>query len=105
ATGTITASVTNSISANNGQSGFFVFTQAGKATTSLLLTRSAVANNGTGLLVSETAAATLRFGQSSITGNQQSWATGPGSVLQSLGDNYVAGNTLEIDVPTTITRK
>jgi len=61
------------VSANNGGDGVFVHTNAGRATTNLMLMQSAVANNGgTALTVSNAPNASLLVGQSSITDNAAS---------------------------------
>jgi hypothetical protein len=91
-TGTIKATAADSAVANNGNIGFWATSSAGQAATSLLVVRSVSANNSVGVSAFGGATATLRVGQSAITGNAQTWFTNAGSVLQSFGDNYIVGN-------------
>ena len=59
-------------------------------------------NNGTGLSAD---IATLRAGQSTITGNGNSWTSLNNGIVQSFGDNYIAGNDDGDPAPPTIARK
>jgi hypothetical protein len=92
ATGTMDVTVTNSVAAGNRRAGFTASSVNGKATTSLALIRSVAANNDSGVNADGGQPARLRVGQSAITGNAKTWRLGGGAVLQSFGDNYVAGN-------------
>lgn len=67
-TNTIKASVSESVVASNVLAGFFSFTQAGNAPTSLMVFHSVAANNGFGVEAQGTGA-TLRLANSSVTGN------------------------------------
>jgi hypothetical protein len=88
ASGTIDATVTNTVSANNGRFGFN--SASVDIATSVTVVRSVAANNSTGLAAGGTAK--MRVGQSTITGNTlHTWFTS-GGTLQSFGDNYIAGN-------------
>jgi len=102
--GTINAIVTDTVVANNGRTGFFVISTSGSATTSLMLDRSVAANNGTGLSA-DGAPATLRVGQSTITGNTFSWSVANSAVLRSYGDNNIDGNGDGDPAPTTTATK
>jgi hypothetical protein len=104
-TGTIAATVADSIAANNGASGFVVSSFAGSATTSLLVVRSLAAGNATGLTAGGNVLATLRVGQSTVTGNATSWAATSGAILRSYGDNNIDGNGDSNPAPTTIVKK
>jgi hypothetical protein len=105
AAGTIAATVTDSVSANNVRDGFVASSGAGKAATSLMLVRSVAANNGNGLHAGDAATATLRVGQSSITGNDTGWVAFGGAPLQSFGDNYIADNSTGDFAPPPIATK
>jgi len=101
----VVATVTDSVSANNGQDGFGAFSGGG-ATINLTVTRSVAANNGFfGFFAGVVPTVSMRFGQSVITGNAQGWAIERNAVLQSFGDNYIAGNADGDPAPPTIARK
>jgi len=103
-TGTLDVSFSDSMSANNS-TGFDVFSSAGKATTRVLLARSVVANNtGFAVIVADAPITMVRIGQSTITGNGLTFAL-TGAVLQSFGDNYIAGNANDTNLQTTIATK
>jgi hypothetical protein len=100
--GTINASVTDSVAANNAGVGFLV---ASTTTTpaGLMVVRSLAANNGTGLSA-QGANATLRLTQSTVTGNTTSWSA-PAAILRSYGDNNIDGNADGSPAPPTIAKK
>jgi hypothetical protein len=89
ATGTLSATVTNSVAAGNQGTGFAVFTSSEPA--SLMVYGSVAANNGTGIEATETGAM-LWIGQSTVTGNANGWQTTVGGVIQSAGTNLIIGN-------------
>src|SRR5262249_42564181 len=95
-TGTVDATIADSVAAGNGGNGFRVSSKGGFAQTNLLVVRSLSVNNAIGVvaLVARGQATTpaLRIGQPSLAGNAVSWAFTLGAVLESFGDNYVAGN-------------
>jgi hypothetical protein len=86
--GKVNVEIADSVSASNG-TGFEVGSLG--ATTNVTVTRSVATNNGMGLYAAN-GSASLRIGQSTITGNQYTW-TNSGATLQSFGDNYVGGNS------------
>jgi hypothetical protein len=91
-TGTINATVSDSIAAHNGSTGFYVLSASGDALTTLTVFHSVAANNnGTGIAAQFTGA-TLRLAQSVVTGNAFGWVVSNGGVLASYGDNYIDGN-------------
>ena len=90
-TGRVNATVADSVAAGNGTVGFFVISDAGRAATSLMVVRSVAANNGFGL-AAQGVPATLRVGQSTVTGNTTTFFTLGGAGLSSYGDNNIAGN-------------
>jgi len=102
--GTLNATVADSVAANNSN-GFFALSNAGQATTSLMVIRSVAANNGIGLRVANTPNATLRVGQSTITGNTATWSVSGTGVLQSYGDNNIDGNVDGGPILTVIAKK
>ena len=67
-----------------------------------MVIRSVVAHYGTGLIASA-ADATLRVGQSTMTGNANSW--GGDGTLRSYGDNNIDGNFDGDPAPITIAKK
>jgi hypothetical protein len=104
-TGTIMATAADSVAANNVNSGFVVNSGAGLAATSLMLIRSVAANNNNVGVSAVGAAATVRIGQSTVTGNASGWSQVSGGVLRSYGDNNIDGNTVNEGPPTTIVLK
>jgi Right handed beta helix region len=103
-TGTINATVEDSVAGGNAASGFRVFSGAASAAASLMVARSVAANNGAGISASG-AKATLRVGQSAVTGNALSWQVTSSAVLRSYGDNNIDGNGDGDPAPTTIPAK
>jgi len=89
-TGTINATLADSVSSNNGATGIGVGTGGGAA--SLMVVRSVAANNGIGIAAVQGANVTLRVSASTVTGNTTSWVTGGGAILRSYGDNNIDGN-------------
>jgi hypothetical protein len=100
--GTIKATVVDSVAAGNGSTGFGV-ASAG-APSSLMVVRSVSANNLSGMSASF-ASATLRVGQSTVTGNAASLPGFNGAIVRSYGDNDIDGNGDGNPGPTTIARK
>jgi hypothetical protein len=90
-TGTITATVSESVSFHNGNAGFAVFSATGAAPTTFSLFHSVSSNNGVGMLANVTGA-TLRITQSMVTGNSKGWSLSGGGVIASYGDNAIDGN-------------
>ena len=106
ATGTVDATVTDSLSANNGNGGVTSASDTGRATTTVTLIRSVVANNKmTGLAAVNVPIAILRVGESAVTGNAKTQLALGGAVIQSFGDNYVVGNDDGDPALPPITRK
>jgi hypothetical protein len=104
-TGTISATVADSVAAGNNRNGFYAFSSAGHAATSLLVTRSVSAHNSVGVNV-EGPPATLRVGQSLVTGNKTTWFVKSGGLLRSYGDNALDGNDDgDPAIPTVIVKK
>jgi hypothetical protein len=101
----VKATVADSVAAGNG----YGIAGAGKA--NITVVRSEISNNATGL--SPNTNATIRIGQSVLTGNHESWVSwggGPGpsgfpGTVQSYGDNYIDGNDDGNPAPPTIARK
>jgi hypothetical protein len=89
--GKVTATAVDSVVAGNSNTGFFVNTQSGGATASLMVLRSVVANNLTGITANFTGS-TLWMGQSTVTGNTAGWSVTSGGVVQSYGTNQITGN-------------
>jgi len=87
--GTVDATVSDSAAANNGD-GFRL--EAGHAAASLTLVRAVAADNRSHGIAAIGGTAIVRIGASSITGNALSWVAGDGALVQSFGDNTIAGN-------------
>jgi hypothetical protein len=91
-TGTIDATVSDSVAAHNSIVGFYTFTLGGQAPTTLMVFHSVAANNDIGLQVNG-AGATIRAAQSVVTGNSgHGWVVVNPNVIASYGDNYIDGN-------------
>jgi hypothetical protein len=102
--GTINATVSESVAAKNGNVGYFAFTSVGHAPTTLMLFHSVSANNGTGLETNGSGA-TIRAAQSMVTGNTTGWLATNSGVVLSYVDNYIDGNVGGETAPTTTLKK
>jgi len=103
-TGTIRTTIADSVASGHGVAGFALSAFPGEAPTSLMVVRSVTANNAWGFNLNG-GNATLRAGQSAVTGNTFSWAADNGAVLRSYGDNNIDGNADGDPAPTTIAKK
>ena len=88
-TGTIAATIADSISAGNGQG---LFVASAKPAVTATVVRSVVANNAGEAFVASGTGARVAIGRSTVTGNATTAVTQLGGVLQSFGDNHIAGN-------------
>jgi hypothetical protein len=100
--GTVRATVVESVATNCQNSGFVVSGSAGAASASLMLIRSVASGNGVGIQTSQ-GNATLRVSQSLIIGNTSAWAQ-PGGTLRSYGDNYIELGQTQV-FPSIIAKK
>jgi len=102
---TIDAAVEDGIAAESANGGFLALSNGPKS--NLMLIRSVAAHNGTsGGIGVQGPNATLRVGQSTITGNAISWKVTSGGLLQSYGDNNIDGNADgDPAIPTIIAKK
>ncbi len=96
--GAIRATVTDSVAANNGATGFAVNSRA-----QLILIRSVAAANAKGASASN--ASILLIGQSTVTGNKVSWSTAGTSLFASYGDNNIDANDDGGPAPPTFPKK
>jgi hypothetical protein len=103
--GTINATVTDSVVTGSIGDGLLV--TALNSPTSLMVFRSVVANNNIGISASSTGSthATLRIGQSTVTGNTFGWEAVTTGIVQSYGDNKIDGNVEDQGPPPTILNK
>jgi hypothetical protein len=103
-TATVNAVATDSLAVKNNAAGYTVVSAGPQAT--LMLVRSLAADSGNEGISAVNANASLRIGQSTLTGNARTWFTVGGGLLQSFGDNYIVGN-LDGDpvLPGTIARR
>ena len=100
----VSATVADSVIAGNINQGLFARSLGG-GTANLMVLNSVASYNSTGIVADGTNA-TVRIGQSGITGNTlKSWdSTGSAKVL-SYGDNYIDGNGDGDPAPPSIARK
>jgi len=106
ASGSVNASVMNTVSANNGRDGITVFATTNNAQVNLMLMQCIISNNiGTALDAEGGGPGILRVGQSIISANGRTLLVGSGNTLQSFGDNYIAGNADGDPSPPLIARK
>jgi hypothetical protein len=98
-TGTVKATVYDSVSAGN-DFGFYAATDSGKAPTTLMLFHSVAANNGNGLLASGVGGI-IRIANSMVTGNVNGWI----GTVQSYGNNSIDGNTSNETAPPGVALK
>jgi hypothetical protein len=101
-TGTIHASVFDSVVAGNAVYGFYASSSGGF--TDLTLFHSVAANNGTGLFANG-ANSIIIVAQSLVTGNTNGWQTFSGGFVTSFADNYIVANTANEAAPPSIARK
>src|SRR5262245_12129416 len=85
-TGTVDATASDSVAAGNSQVGFLTSSDLSHTFINFMIVRAAAANNGVG--IRNAGHATLRVGQSVVTGNVISWQ----GCVGSYGDNYVDSN-------------
>jgi hypothetical protein len=107
--GSYTATISDSVAANNGSIGFNGNTGVSGSPVNMMIAGSVAANNGTGVRAiggSSGPAVTLRISQMSITGNGTGWSQGTTGVVRSYGDNLIDGNgDAPEPTPTAITKK
>jgi len=99
-TGTVNVTVSDSVVSGNTDAGIFGGTDSSHAPTTIMVFRSVIANNSTGLF-SSGVGATLFLAYSTVTGNAGGWAAGPG-VLQSYGNNSINGNGASENAPPSV---
>jgi hypothetical protein len=101
-TETINVIVSDSVSANNGESGIVAFPQ-GVAPVNIMVRNSTIANNnGIAGLEADESGATIRVTRSTITGNFAGWATAGAGVVSTFGDNDIFGNGSANNAPTPV---
>src|SRR5438067_6580525 len=100
----VSATVSDSVVSGNLGLGLFA-RSGGGGTANLMVLNSVASYNSTGI-VAEGTNATVRIGQSGITGNTISSWGNPGSAkVLSYGDNYIDGNADGDPTPPSIARK
>jgi hypothetical protein len=100
--GTVKATVKDSVVTGNSNANNKGIVAVASA--SLMLIRSVIANNYTGIFGNSGGAARIRIGRSTVTGNVSTWQL-YGTVLQSYGDNRIDGNGDSPPAPTKIPTK
>ena len=103
-TNAINATVSDSVAAGNGGAGFLSDTGSGQAPISLMISHSVAANNNTGVFAFGVGA-TLRFANSTVTGNTTGWNAGNGGTIASYGENYIDGNGSNMGSLTPVARQ
>ena len=104
-TQTINLTVSDSVSANNGNSGI-IADSAGGPLVSLMVRNSTIANNGASGLEAFGPSTVIRVTRSTITGNATGWDRTSGDVVLSYGDNNIDGNgTANTEPPNPLTYK
>jgi hypothetical protein len=88
----VTVSVAGSVFAGNGGAGVAMVVPTGTTTGAIMIADSTVANNGTTGLIANGANATIRVGNSTITGNATGVNAAGGSTIASYGNNRLDGN-------------
>jgi hypothetical protein len=89
--GTLTVSVTESVTDNNTLgTGFAVYSSAGHSVSNLMLPRTEASGNNVGIEAHVTSA-TLTVTQSTIAGNTTGYTAGSGGAILSYGDNSIEG--------------
>jgi hypothetical protein len=101
-TGSITATVRDSVTAGNSGIGLLAF-ETGGGSINVLVDRTASVNNSTGISAIG-ASATIRIGDSTVSGNTTGLALSTGAI-RSYGTNKVDGNTTDGSPTTTIVMK
>jgi hypothetical protein len=106
-TGSLMATVRDSVAAGNGNTGIFANVSAG--TTTVMIDRSASVNNAIGVRVHTNiqfpgGTATARIGNSTVSGNTTGLLT-EGGVIESYGTNQVNGNSVNGSPSDTIDMK
>jgi len=104
-TGTVKATVVDSIIAGNANIGLEAFTQPGEAPTTIMLYHSVAANNGIGLRAIGDTGATLIVFQTMVTGNGSGWTSEFGGTMLSYGNNAIDKNAADQDAPTSLALK
>ena len=102
--GSIKATLRDSVSAGNGGAGIRV-NETGGGTTDVMIDRSASVNNGGQGIITIGAGATVRMGDSTVTGNATGLAAISGSLIASYGTNKIDDNTSAGSTPTPIAMK
>jgi len=89
-TGSVQATVADSVAAHNGSDGFAAFSNG--ATTAVTIVRSTAAHNASSGAHAQGSGATLSLAQSTMTSNVIApWAATSSGVMKSYGDNYLDG--------------
>jgi hypothetical protein len=102
-TGSINGTVRDSVAEGGGSSGVYVVDSGGETST-VMIDRSAFVNNAGYGAIAFGAAATIRIGDSVVTGNSTGLYAGAGGVVASYGTNKVNGNTID-GTPTSVPYK
>jgi hypothetical protein len=89
---TINITISDSVSANNGNDGIVAASGVGTPV-SIMVRNTTVANNVSNGLIAQGVGATIRVTRSTVTGNGTGWAAPSNGVVASYDDNNIDGNT------------
>ncbi|MEA2907443.1 MAG: hypothetical protein QOI12_4830 [Alphaproteobacteria bacterium] len=103
-TGTVKMAVTDSVMSKNVNTGITSDSGPGFSIASVTVKNSVSVHNLTGVYANS-AQASMRIGQSSISDNGNGWKVENGGTIQSYGDNYIDGNAALDTAPPSIPRK
>jgi len=101
----VNVAVQDSIVSNSGGDGITAFTGLGGLVDLMVIRSTTAGNRGAGVSAFGSSLANVRVGQSTVTGNEMSWATANGGTVSSYGDNYIDGNNDGNPAPPFIFRK
>jgi hypothetical protein len=92
-TGGISAAISDSLASGTVVTGYTSFSQAGSAATTVTIMNSVSANNGAGLNANG-AAAVMRIGGSTVSGNATGIKISNGATMSSYSNNQINDNTV-----------
>jgi len=104
-TGSVIATVRDSVSAGNTFNGLLAAEEADGGSTIVMIDRSAFVNNNTGVVTTGAGPSTIRIGDSAVMGNFTGLSPGGSGTIVSYGTNKVDGNTVNGDPSSTIAMK
>jgi hypothetical protein len=105
-TGTVNATVSESVASGNANFDYLAASSAGQAPTTLMVLHSVASGTRFAAgVAAQGSGAALNMANSMVTENAIGWSAANGGVLQSYGDNYIDGNAIGNTSPPSITQK